>query len=279
MKTSNHGFVITFALSTTLTAGCGGSPSEASASGTGGATDGSDSTATGASNSDPTTTEGGNSVSEGVTTTTVGTVSEGQTEATTGTATVAVTSTDTDAQTATGPLDTSDSDSDPSTSTGPDPSTTSTGTTGETTTDTTGGSTTDGTTTDTTGDASTGEPIECGLQLKATIRDFKLGHPDFETYCCGVVTGLVKNDLGPDKKPVFNQVGNPKMLTDAPTFNQWYNTTNGVNMQTQIVLDLQEVMPGVYSYQNNDFFPIDNMLFGNEGNNHNFHFTTVPDTS
>jgi fibro-slime domain-containing protein len=33
-------------------------------------------------------------------------------------------------------------------------------------------------------------------------------------------------------------------------------------------------MPGVYSYQNNSFFPIDNQLWGNEGQGHNFHFTT-----
>ena len=153
-------------------------------------------------------------------------------------------------------------------------------TTGDTTTDgttigeTTDGTTTSGTTGEETTDGTTGEAVQCGVQLTATIRDFKLGHPDFETYCCGVVTGLVKPDLGQDKKPVFNKVGNPKMLTDAPTFNQWYNNVPDVNQSTQIVLDLQEIMPGVYSYQNNNFFPIDNMLFGNQGNNHNFHFTT-----
>jgi len=39
------------------------------------------------------------------------------------------------------------------------------------------------------------------------------------------------------------------------------------------------VMPGIFQYKNATFFPIENQGFGNQGNNHNFHFTTVPDTS
>ena len=276
MKTSMTYPMYALSLCTALALGCGGSSSGDTASGTGGST-GSASGTTGTTSGEPTTGSGGNSNS--ITEASVGTVSDGQTEATTGpvTVTVGVTSTDSDASTTAGSLDTSASD--PLMSTGPDSGTTTTGTTGDMTTDTTGGSTVADASSSTGGGSSTGDAVECGLQLKATIRDFKLGHPDFETYCCGLVQGLVKTDLGADKKPVFNQAGNPKMLTDAATFNQWYNTLPGINMPTQIVLDLQEIMPGVYSYQNNDFFPIDNMLFGNEGNNHNFHFTTVPDTS
>lgn len=146
-------------------------------------------------------------------------------------------------------------------------------TTGDLTTTGTTADTTDGVTTGTTGD--TGNmPPECGTVLKATIRDFKVAHPDFETYCCGQVNGLVKPDLGGNGKPVFNQVGNPKMLTDGPTFDQWYNDVKDVNTNIPITLMLQEVMPGVYSYSSNNFFPVDGQGWGNEGNNHNFHFTT-----
>lgn len=146
-------------------------------------------------------------------------------------------------------------------------------TTGDVTTTGTTVDTTDGVTTGTTGD--TGNmPPECGTVLKATIRDFKVAHPDFETYCCGQVNGLVKPDLGGNGKPVFNQVGNPKMLTDGPTFDQWYNDVKDVNTNVPITLMLQEVMPGVYSYSSNNFFPVDGVGWGNEGNNHNFHFTT-----
>ena len=265
----------TLPLTLVLAPGCGNSPPEGSASASASTTGGSG-TSGSASNSDSDPTPGSNSNSDSTPTTTQGSLSEGQTEATTaattGTASVASI---TDTSATSNPT----SDTDGTTTVGDTSTTTGdTSTTGTSTGDltaSTGGSTTGGSSsTGDGGSSTTGEPVQCGLQLKATIRDFKLGHPDFETYCCGLVQGLVKPDLGADKKPVFNQVGNPKMLTDAPTFNQWYNNVPDINQSTQIVLDLMEIQPGVYSYQNNNFFPIDNMLFGNQGNNHNFHFTT-----
>ncbi|HFE47013.1 MAG TPA: hypothetical protein ENJ18_16270, partial [Nannocystis exedens] len=129
--------------------------------------------------------------------------------------------------------------------------TTGTSTGGDTTTGTTGMTTT------TTG----GMDPPCGTSLKATIRDFKIAHPDMESYCCGQVNGLVKMTLGDDDKPVFNSVGAPKMLTDGPTFDQWYNDVDGINQATEITLDLMEIMPGVYSYASSSFFPIDGELF------------------
>ncbi|MBK9752046.1 MAG: fibro-slime domain-containing protein [Nannocystis sp.] len=263
-------------MSLALSLGCGDNTG-GSASATQGSSGGSDTSASN-SDSEPTTQGSVSNSNSNSEPTTQGSVSEGQTEATngvtTGTASATASTTDTSAtsnpatsntdSSATTDLSTTGTDT-ASTSTGQLSASTTDGTTGGADSSTSGGDSTSGT---------TGENVECGLQLKATIRDFKIGHPDFETYCCGVVQGLVKPDLGVDKKPVFNQVGNPKMLTDAPTFNQWYNNVQDINQSTQIVLDLQEIQPGVYSYQNNNFFPIDNMLFGNQGNNHNFHFTT-----
>src|SRR5690606_18909247 len=126
--------------------------------------------------------------------------------------------------------------------------------------------TTTTTTTETTTDSTTGDPVGCGDSLTAVIRDFKVSHPDMESYCCNQVNGLVQPTLGPDKKPVFQSVGAPKMLTDAPTFAQWYTDVPDVNQKTQIVLPLTETKPGVYSYASNSFFPIDGALWGNEGN-------------
>ncbi len=278
MKTEPRALAYTLTILGALNLGCSNTPVEGTGAASESSTGDTDGSASAASNTAPTTTTQG-SVSNSATESSVSGNSDGVTEATTADLTTeGLTGTSNETQT-TSPIDTSGSDTgSTSTSTGPDTTDTGTSTTGGDTT-TTGGTTTGGDTTTTTGDSSTGEPIECGLQLKATIRDFKSGHPDFESYCCGVVKGLVKPDLGVDKKPAFNQVGNPKMLTDAPTFNQWYNNTNGVNMPTQVVLDLQEIQPGLYSYQNNSFFPIDNQLFGNEGNAHNFHFTTYQNTS
>ncbi|MFZ6185989.1 fibro-slime domain-containing protein [Nannocystis pusilla] len=158
-----------------------------------------------------------------------------------------------------------------STTTGTTDSTTSTT---STTDDETASSTTDDTSSSTTDGNTTGEPVGCGDTLTATIRDFKFSHPDMEDYCCGQVDGLVQAALGPNKKPVFASVGNPKMLTDAPTFAQWYTDVQDVNQKTQIVLNLTEIQPGLFSYTNNSFFPVDNILWGNEGQGHNFHFTT-----
>lgn len=36
---------------------------------------------------------------------------------------------------------------------------------------------------------------------------------------------------------------------------------------------MNEASPGVYSYSNSSFFPIDGQLLGNEGRSHNYHFT------
>ena len=282
MRLSSHALSLT----TLLALACGRSPPEGSGGDSQSSTGATEVTST--TVVEPTTSAGSMSASNSATeATSQGSMSAGQTEATTstaGTVTNGLTSTDTASDTGTTSPATSEtatssttdsSASDTDTTGAPDTTDTTTSTTDGTTTDgTTTTTTTDGTTTTTTTDGTTGEDIQCGVQLKATIRDFKLGHPDFQTYCCGVVPGLVQATLGADKKPVFNQVGNPKMLTDAPTFNQWYNNVPDVNQSTQIVLDLQEIMPGVYSYQNNSFFPIDNMLFGNQGNAHNFHFTT-----
>jgi hypothetical protein len=278
MKSEPRALAYTLTILGALSLGCSNTPAEGTGAASEGSTGDTDGSATANSNTTPTTTTQG-SVSNSATDSTVSGNSDGVTEAATTVdlTTEGMTGTSDDTQT-TSPVDTSDSHtSSTSTSIGPETTGTDTtdgaSTTGGDTTTSTGGDTT------TTGDTSTGEPVECGLQLKATIRDFKAGHPDFESYCCGVVKDLVKLDLGVDKKPAFNQVGNPKMLTDAPTFNQWYNNTVGVNMPTQVVLDLQEIQPGLYSYQNNAFFPIDDLLFGNEGNAHNFHFTTCFDTS
>ncbi len=66
-------------------------------------------------------------------------------------------------------------------------------------------------------------------------------------------------------------------ITSATTFNQWYNTTAGVNEEIPGMLTLTEtpVGSGVYVYDTTAFFPIDGMGFGNsQGQSHNYSFTT-----
>ncbi|MFH1132542.1 MAG: fibro-slime domain-containing protein [Pseudomonadota bacterium] len=115
------------------------------------------------------------------------------------------------------------------------------------------------------------------IQLEGTIRDFLEMHPDFQYDPIGAETGIVEKKLGSDGKPVYkggNGTAEGNNTTTGETnFNQWFNDVPGVNQKTQLEIDLHRGEKGVYTYDNPSFFPIDNKLFGNEGNPHNFHFT------
>jgi len=128
------------------------------------------------------------------------------------------------------------------------------------------------------------------IELSGTLRDFHSSHPDFELYdtygnwnFAGLDKGIVKEQLGNDKKPVFN--GKTKSTTTEANFNQWYNNTSGGNQSMPYTITLQKV-GNVYIYDSNTnplgetqnvtkkgFFPLDNQLFGNEQNEHNYHMT------
>ncbi|MEZ4383011.1 MAG: fibro-slime domain-containing protein [Nannocystaceae bacterium] len=158
------------------------------------------------------------------------------------------------------------------------------GTTTDTTTDTgvdtegttTDGTTTDGTTTDTTDgttDGTTGEMVECGT-LKVTYRDFKPLHTDFGCHMNGnsARPGLVMQNLGNDSKPVYNPnpppppgnwSGTNPQITSMASFSEWYNPVDGVNIEIAGDLELTEVMPGLWSFESNSFYPLTDMGWGN----------------
>jgi fibro-slime domain-containing protein len=122
-------------------------------------------------------------------------------------------------------------------------------------------------------------PVDAGNcnDLKVTVRDFTVAHPDFESFTAdGVFPGLVKNELGPDRKPVYALPGGTIHTTGPAAFAQWYSDVPGVNMTIPVVLSMNETAPGsgIFVYESNAFFPIDNQGFGNQGNPNNFHFTT-----
>jgi len=112
------------------------------------------------------------------------------------------------------------------------------------------------------------------ITLTSTVRDFHAySHPDFEAYYFGDDRGFVDSTIGADGKPVY--VGGAGTLTThgAGPFDQWYRDVAGVNMNTSLPLTLTDIGGGIYRYDNPNFFPIDGLLFGNEGNSHNYHFT------
>ena len=112
----------------------------------------------------------------------------------------------------------------------------------------------------------------CG-QLNVTLRDFQIAHPDFEG-ATGDDRGLVKVDLGIDNKPQYAPAGATTTVSGKTSFDQWYRDVPGVNMTFTQVLPLTESPPGTFTFDDQDFFPLDGMGFGNEGNAHNFHFTS-----
>lgn len=117
--------------------------------------------------------------------------------------------------------------------------------------------------------------------LSATIRDFSTSHPDFEVYSGnGASVGLVMSTIGADNTPTFNPAyGGAPMITNAGTFADWYHDVAGTNQSFPIDLPLTDQGNGEFVFDSNAFFPLDGMGFGNEGNSHNYHFTTEVHTS
>jgi fibro-slime domain-containing protein len=112
----------------------------------------------------------------------------------------------------------------------------------------------------------------CGPNLPGTLRDFKADHPDFEGNT-GDDRGLVRVDLGSDSKPVYAPSGSTSTTSGKASFDQWYRDVPGVNMSYPYELKLVKGANGIHTFDSNAFFPLDGRGFGNEGNDHNFHFT------
>jgi fibro-slime domain-containing protein len=131
--------------------------------------------------------------------------------------------------------------------------------------------------TDGTWDACTA-PAPNPPRLAVTVRDFLDTHPDFEvppSMQNHLDLGIVEDELGADDKPVYAGSPNTLSTTGAEAFDQWYRDVPGVNATGTFEIPLTEIAgrPGVYAYHNYAFFPIDDMLLGNQGRWHNYHFT------
>jgi fibro-slime domain-containing protein len=114
-------------------------------------------------------------------------------------------------------------------------------------------------------------------KLAAVVRDFSDEHPDFELDVLGDFseTGIVAPELGPDDKPVYAARPDSRTTSGRANFDQWYNDFPGVNARTLVDLEFERSpdTPGLFVYRDLEFFPIDGRLLGNEGRNHNYHFT------
>ena len=123
------------------------------------------------------------------------------------------------------------------------------------------------------GDTSTTDAgADCSPNLTGVLRDFHDTHPDFEKFL-GDDCGIVQNDLGADGKPVYAPATTSPTTTGKADFDQWYRDVPGTNFRMPFTVPLTPIDGGVSSYDNPAFFPLDNQGFGNEGRDHNFHFT------
>jgi fibro-slime domain-containing protein len=119
---------------------------------------------------------------------------------------------------------------------------------------------------------------DCAPNLTGTVRDFRAydggnGHPDFETFGGDGLDGIVESSLGADHKPVYAHSGGTIYTTGPTEFDQWYRDVAGVNQAFPFTIVPTVDPDGSLVYDNSAFFPIDGQGFGNEGNEHNFHFT------
>jgi fibro-slime domain-containing protein len=121
------------------------------------------------------------------------------------------------------------------------------------------------------------------IDVPIVLRDFKgddepNGHPDFESYSCGVTQGMVEDQLGTDGKPVYTGQGN--CADSAQSFYQWYHDTMDVNITVVDTITLTQrtdldASGRTYRFADDTFFPLTDLAFGNSpGEDVNFHFTS-----
>jgi fibro-slime domain-containing protein len=146
------------------------------------------------------------------------------------------------------------------------------------------------------------------LSLPIIYRDFENTHPQFELDPLDSprLEGIVLAELGPGGKPAYNPAftatvqGQTRPWTMdgakpaasggatlnaaqiAARFNEWYTDVPGVNETIIDTLDLAALEDGSFQFSAtgaNQFFPIDDLGFGNQGIDgagvaRNFHFTS-----
>ncbi|MCM8612737.1 fibro-slime domain-containing protein [Accumulibacter sp.] len=125
----------------------------------------------------------------------------------------------------------------------------------------------------------TSASFAASVTLSGTIRDFCAPSiagsctqlSDFEGAIPGVVTGMVAPTLTAGLPTPGPSIG--AGASSSANFAKWFVDSPGFNLSTPTSLTLTEGPPGTYKYSNSSFFPIDGLLYGNQGRTHNYHFT------
>ena len=147
--------------------------------------------------------------------------------------------------------------------------------------------------------------VGCGNVLFGVVRDFKRGddptdypdgHPDFNTRMSNGQKGIVLDTLGTDGKPQYNpdatktqactendQKIKAACTTGQENFSQWYRDVPGTNQTFLAAFQFVPDNAGIYHFEAEHYFPIDNKGFGDQGlvddsktpaQPHNYGFTT-----
>jgi len=128
------------------------------------------------------------------------------------------------------------------------------------------------------GSSSDGGEEEPCLTFRGVLRDFRRGdraggHVDFETFAGEGETGLLSKDLASDGKPRLAKE-NPDSITSAKSFAFWYRDDPEDNVAFNVTMELEVGPDGGAVFGSEEFFPLDDLGFGNQGEDHNFGFTT-----
>jgi len=114
--------------------------------------------------------------------------------------------------------------------------------------------------------------------LTGTLRDFVPGtlspgssNPDFEAGIGGVNPGMVSSTLT-GSAPTYIGSGGYGSVQSAASFAEWYGAA-APSTSYSIALTETFAGSGIYSYVNNNFFPLDGQLLGDYCCGHNYHFT------
>lgn len=115
------------------------------------------------------------------------------------------------------------------------------------------------------------------ISLTGTVRDFNSDGANFEG-AGGGGAGMVTNTLtGP--QPTLTAYGASQVSnTGAGAYDNWYTKTSDT-MSYGLTLAETAAGSGVYAFSDTSFFPIDDLLLGNQGRSHNYHFTYAIQTT
>src|SRR5687768_11179138 len=114
------------------------------------------------------------------------------------------------------------------------------------------------------------EAVPDELSFTGVLRDFSDAHPDFEEGIIADDRGFVEDVLGRDGLPVYAGVSPTTHGREA--FDAWFRDVPGVNLSMDFTVPLERVSLFLL-HEDTTFFPLDGQLLGNEGREHNFHFT------